>query len=72
MTAAEFADERLSYSDVAALLDRPASTLRSWVCLGLHDFPRPVRIGSKPYFLRREIDAWVADRRKPRSKSPAS
>lgn len=54
-----FAFERMTYDQVADVLGRKPQTIRSWVSRGLYEFPKPVPIGSKPYILRSELEAWL-------------
>ncbi len=36
-----------------------------------HNFPRPVKIGSRSYWIAAEIDAWLAERAAERDQAPA-
>ena len=35
-----------------------------------HKFPRPVKIGSRSYWIAAEIDAWLAERAAERGQAP--
>lgn len=63
VTAAKFAEERLSYSEVATLVGTTAQNVRRWVSEELHDFPRGFKVGKRRWFLRSEVDEWIDSRR---------
>lgn len=51
-------DGLLTTSEAAALLRKPAGTLRYWRHLGTG--PRSARLGRTVVYRRDDIDAWVA------------
>jgi excisionase family DNA binding protein len=63
MLPARFAEERMTYDEVAAALDVTVQTVRNWVSEGKYGFPRGVKVGRHRRFLRSEIDAWLEKRR---------
>lgn len=64
VTAAQFRDERMTYPEVAELLDVTVQTVRNWVSEGTYQFPRGVKVGRNRRFLRSEVEAWLESRRK--------
>ncbi len=58
-------DELIRLPELLRLVPVHRGTIWRWHRAG--QFPAPVRIGSKPAWVRSEVDAWIADRKEART-----
>lgn len=58
-------DQLIRLPELLRLIPVCRGTIWNWYRSG--KFPRPVRIGGRAAWVRAEVDAWIADRKKERT-----
>jgi excisionase family DNA binding protein len=63
MTSAIEAPQRMTTEQAAAYMGLAVPTLESWRCRRQNSGLAYIKVGRKVYYMRGDIDAWLASRR---------